>query len=149
MSEDRARDVSAVASALRVGVGAFRRRLQDLKADGDLSGPQLAVLSQLEREPSGLTGAEIARREQISPQAVNTTVASLEALALVAKTPDPTDGRRVIIQITAAGRDGITTGRTALTVAIAEAMTTSLSTREIRVLDEAATLLQTLSTKLH
>ena len=149
MTEAKARDVTAVASALRVGVGAFRRRLQDLKADGDLSGPQLAVLSQLEREPSGLTGAEIARREQISPQAINATVASLEALALVAKTPDPTDGRRVIVQITDGGREGITTGRTALTVAIADAMTTSLSTREIRVLDEAATLLQALSTKLH
>ena len=50
------------------------------------------------------TGADLARQEQISPQSMGATLGELEARGLVKRQPDPTDGRRIMLSISAAGR---------------------------------------------
>ena len=61
--------VRETATRLRVGVGAFKRRTQEALSEGELTLPQLTALSRLDRfGPS--TTAELARREQITPQAM-------------------------------------------------------------------------------
>ncbi len=75
--------VRETATRLRVGVGAFKRRTQETLAEGDLTVPQLTALSRLDRL-GPCTTAELARREQITPQAMGATIASLEQRGLVA-----------------------------------------------------------------
>src|ERR1700733_2444848 len=97
--------VRETATRLRVGVGAFKRRTQETFAEGDLTVPQLTALSRLDRlGPS--TTAELARREQITPQAMGATIASLEQRDLVMRRPDSVDGRRSILHLTPAGQGG-------------------------------------------
>ena len=49
------------------------------------------------------TTAELARAESMKPQSMGTTVAALEEMGLVERTPHPTDGRQVNIELTAKG----------------------------------------------
>ncbi len=98
--------VREAASRLRIGIGAFKRRTSETMSEGDLTMPQLTALSRLDRlGPS--TTAELARREQITPQAMGTTIASLEQRGLVSWRPDAFDGRRMILSLTPAGRASV------------------------------------------
>ena len=111
----------ATANRLRVGLSAFRRRTQETAIDGDLTAPQLTALSRLDRL-GPLTTAELARREQITPQAMGATIASLEQRGLVARSADAADARRSILSLTPAGTDAIHSGRSALSDKIAAAL---------------------------
>lgn len=64
---------------------------------------ELAVLSRLERHGPMTPGA-LATDERVTAQAVAPVVTSLEQRALITRSPDPEDGRRVIAALTDAGR---------------------------------------------
>jgi DNA-binding MarR family transcriptional regulator len=138
-----ARQIAAVretATRLRVGIGAFKRRTTETMSEGDLTMPQLTALSRLDRlGPS--TTAELARREQITPQAMGVTIASLEQRELVVRRPDPVDGRRMILSLTPAGRAAIRSGRSAVVDQVAVVLAESFTSEEIATLDAAARLL--------
>jgi DNA-binding MarR family transcriptional regulator len=68
----------------------------------ELSWTQMAVVKRLETEGPATT-ADLARAEAMKPQSMGTTIAALEALGLVERTPHPTDGRQVRIAITTKG----------------------------------------------
>jgi DNA-binding MarR family transcriptional regulator len=136
--------IHETATRLRVGVGAFKRRTQDSLSEGELSVPQLTVLSRIDRlGPS--TAAELARREQITPQAMGATIASLEHLDLVARRLDPADGRRSILSLTPAGQDVLRSGRSAIVDRVADVLGESFTREEIATLDAAARLLERLA----
>ncbi|MCW2524741.1 MAG: transcriptional regulator, MarR family [Frankiales bacterium] len=136
--------VRETATRLRVGVGAFKRRTQETLSTGDLTVPQLTALSRLDRlGPS--TTAELARREQITPQAMGITIASLEKRDLVSRQPDSGDGRRVILSLTSAGRAAIGSGRSAIADRVAVVLAESFTREEIATLDAAARLLERLA----
>jgi DNA-binding MarR family transcriptional regulator len=61
------------------------------------------VLGRLERE-GPQTAADLARAESMKPQSMGTTVASLEEMGLVTKSPHPTDGRQMMVSVTEKGR---------------------------------------------
>ena len=136
--------VSATAARLRVAIGAFTRRVQERAGEGELSSPQLIALSRLDRL-GPITTAELARREQITPQAMGATVASLEQGGLVARSPDPADARRSILTLTQEGRTAIQSGRSALADRVAAALEKSFTADEIAVLRAAAPLIERLS----
>lgn len=136
--------VRATAARLRVAIGAFTRRAQEAASDGGLSSPQLVALSRLDRL-GPMTTADLARREQITPQAMGATIASLERRGLVARTPDPADGRRSILTLTPAGRTAIESGRSALADRVAAAFEASFTTDEIAVLRAATPLIERLT----
>lgn len=142
-----ARQIAAVretATRLRVGIGAFKRRTTETMSEGDLTMPQLTALSRLDRlGPS--TTAELARREQITPQAMGVTIASLEQRELVVRRPDPVDGRRMILSLTPAGRAAIRSGRSAVVDQVAVVLAESFTSEEIATLDAAARLIQRLA----
>lgn len=92
-----------------------------------------------------MTTAELARREQITPQAMGATIASLEQRGLVARSPDPTDARRSILTLTQEGRTAIQSGRSALADRVAAALEASFTTDEIAVLRAATPLIERLS----
>jgi DNA-binding MarR family transcriptional regulator len=136
--------VRETATRLRVGVGAFKRRTQETLSEGDLTVPQLTALSRLDRlGPS--TTAELARREQITPQAMGATIASLEQRGLLERQPDSVDGRRMILSLTAAGQAVIGSGRSAVVDRVAGVLAGSFTSEEIATLDTAARLLERLA----
>ncbi|HSZ41510.1 MAG TPA: MarR family transcriptional regulator [Trebonia sp.] len=132
------------ANQLRVAIGAFKRRVRDSRNDGELSSPQLTALSRLDRL-GAITAAELARREQISPQAMGTTIASLERLGLVARSADAADGRRSILSLTPAGLAAIRSGRNALVDRITAVLEESFADEETGILAAAAPLIERLA----
>jgi DNA-binding MarR family transcriptional regulator len=134
----------ATATQLHVGTGAFKRRAQEKLSDGDVTVPELMVLSRLDRD-GPTTTAELARRDQITPQAMGLTVGSLERLGLVRRQPDPVDGRRMILNLTPTGRDAIRSGRNALVDRVAVVLVESFTSEEIATLEAAARLLERLA----
>jgi DNA-binding MarR family transcriptional regulator len=137
-------EVRVTAARLRVGLSAFRRRVQEAAVGGELSAPQLTALSRIDRL-GPVTTAELARREQITPQAMGATIASLEQRGLVARGADVSDGRRSILSLTPSGRDAVHSGRSALSDKIAAALAESFTSGEVAILDAAAPLIERLS----
>jgi DNA-binding MarR family transcriptional regulator len=64
---------------------------------------QGSVLGRLDREGPQNT-SKLAELERVRPQSMGQTVAELETQGLIARRPDPTDGRRSLIELTEAGR---------------------------------------------
>jgi DNA-binding MarR family transcriptional regulator len=136
--------VRETATRLRVGIGAFKRRAHETATEGDLTAPQLTALSRLDRLGPATT-AELARREQITPQAMGATIASLEQRGLVIRRPDAADGRRSILRLSPAGRAAIGSGRSAIVDKVAVVLAESFTSEEIASLDAAARLIERLA----
>src|SRR6476646_1019455 len=68
-----------------------------------LNGAQYAVRSVLARDP-GLSGADLARACNTTPQAMNGVLATLDREGLVERTPHPTHGRILQVTLTREGR---------------------------------------------
>jgi DNA-binding MarR family transcriptional regulator len=133
-----------VAAALRAGVGLLYRRLRHTPEDGELTLPERSALSRLDRGGAA-TSAELARLEQISPQSMGVTLASLEARRLIARAPDAKDGRRIILSLTAAGRQVLQERRSARVELLAQALAREFTAAELKQLMAAAPLLERLA----
>jgi len=83
-------------------IGLLIRRVRAAAGSSKLSISESMVLGRLEREGS-MTTAELARTEGVRPQSMGTTVAALEEMGLIARSPHPTDGRQMILSLTAKG----------------------------------------------
>ena len=88
---------------IRVALGRIRRRLREVAGRSDLSTGQASVLARLGKDEA-TTASALAALEGVRPQSMATTLASLEQLGLVGRSPDPADGRRQIVALTEAGR---------------------------------------------
>jgi DNA-binding MarR family transcriptional regulator len=137
-------NIHETAAALQLSVGLLKRRVRETARDGELSSPEMSVLSRLDRNGPGTTAA-LARWEQITPQAVGATVAVLEARELIARAPDPEDGRRSILTITQAGERALRAGRNALTDLMTGALSRGFTPGEIEQLRVAAPLIERLA----
>jgi DNA-binding MarR family transcriptional regulator len=137
-------DVHDVAGALRVSVGLLHRRLRQVRPEGELSLPETSALARLDRGGPATPGA-LAKLEQISPQSVGATLAGLEARGLVARRPDPGDGRRAVMSLTEAGRRVLQDKRAARTQQLAQALSAGFSAAELGQLMAAAPLLERLA----
>src|SRR5579863_5655979 len=98
--------VDEVARSLQVSIGLLKRRLRLAPVEGELTVPETSALAWLERDGSA-SATELARLEAISPQSMGATLAALEGRGLVDRSPDPGDGRKVIIRITEAGMEAL------------------------------------------
>jgi DNA-binding MarR family transcriptional regulator len=136
--------VRETATRLRVAVGAFKRRIREASAEGELTIPQLTALSRLDRL-GVMTTAELARREQISPQSMGATIASLERLGLVARKTDATDGRLSILGLTPEGLAAVRSGRNAMVDRIVAVLDESFTDEETEILAAAAPLIERLA----
>lgn len=97
---------SAVTAArdLRVLFGRLRRTLKEVAATEDLSASQASVLARLVKDgPS--SASVLAGAERVRPQSMAAILAALEERELIARAPDPEDGRRQVITLTAEGRE--------------------------------------------
>ena len=83
-----------------------QRVLAAVTAGGyDISLAQARLFQRLDRNGSRLT--DLAQAAQVSKQAAGFLIDDLEAAGYVERTPDPTDRRARLIQITARGRDAV------------------------------------------
>ena len=132
------------ANRLRIAIGAFKRRAQEASAAGELSNPQLTALSRLDRlGPMTTTG--LARREQITPQAMGATVAGLEKLGLVTRSAHATDARQSILSLTPEGLAAVHSGRNAVVDKVTAVLTESFADAEVEALAAAAPLIERLA----
>jgi DNA-binding MarR family transcriptional regulator len=137
-------DVSDVAVALRDSIGLLLRRMRQQRPDGALTLPEGAAMTRLNRA-GPTTSSALAKLEQISPQSMGATLAGLEARGLVARHPDPEDGRRVVLSVTEAGQQILQDKRNARTEQLAQALSAGFTADEIRQLAVAAPLLERLA----
>ncbi len=136
-------DVRQVAAAVRLSVGLLIRRLRQTPVEGGLTLPESSALARLERGGPA-TASELAKLEQISPQSMGATLATLEQRGLVERRADPDDGRRAVLSLTRAGRQARRSRTDARTGQIAEALA-GFSRAELKELMAAAPLLERLA----
>lgn len=137
-------DASDVASALLVGVGALVRRLRRLQLEDALTMPERTALARLDREGPA-TSAELARKEQITPQAMGATLGGLQARGLVERHSDPADRRRVVLALTPAGARLLTEKRSAKTELMARVLAEEFTAAQLKQLAAAAPLIERLA----
>lgn len=93
---------AALASELRTSVMRLARRLRRMRADSSLSLGQLAALGTLDRH-GPMTPGELAAHERVQPPSMTRIVKALEETGYVTRTPHATDGRQVVVALTAEG----------------------------------------------
>jgi len=134
-------DSGPLASELRVVLGHLIRRL---RTEHRFSLSQGSVLGRLDREGPQNT-SKLAELERVRPQSMGQTVAELETQGLIARRPDPADGRRSLIELTEAGRTELHEDRARREGWLAEAIEENFSDEERETLDEATRLLARLA----
>jgi len=129
------------ASELRLVLGQLVRRL---RAEYSFPVAQASVLSRLDRE-GAQTASALAAAEHVRPQSMAQTLAELETAGLIERGPDPRDGRRIQIELTAKGRERVLEGRGRREDWLAAAISAELNAEEQRTLLAAVPLLRRLS----
>jgi DNA-binding MarR family transcriptional regulator len=94
-------DTAALAHDLRLAVMRFSRRLRSQRVDTSVTLTHLAALSTLKRH-GPMSPGELAAHERVQPPSMTRVVVALEGQGLVTRTPHPTDGRQVVIDLTPA-----------------------------------------------
>jgi DNA-binding MarR family transcriptional regulator len=136
-------DARTTAVELRAAISLLTRRVRESKST-ELSLPERTALSRLNRKGSATT-ADLARWEEISPQAMGSTVAALERRGLVARAPDPTDGRRAILTITSDGVALVHASRGELTDRLTAALDEHFTSEERELIRAATPLIERLA----
>jgi DNA-binding MarR family transcriptional regulator len=134
-------DSGPLASELRVVLGHLIRRL---RSEHRFSLSQGSVLGRLDREGPQTT-SKLASAERVRPQSMGQTVAELETQGLIARRPDPADGRSALLELTDAGRAELYEDRGRREGWLAEALEENFSDEERDVLDESVRLLARLA----
>lgn len=132
------------ASTVRRAVGSLGRRLRAQRPANSLSATKLTLLGQLYRRGPA-TAAGLAEWERIQPQSLTRVIAELVDERLISRRPDPEDGRRQLLEITAEGRAALTGDMQARDAWLAKAMEGELSDTEQELLRLAAKLLERLA----
>jgi DNA-binding MarR family transcriptional regulator len=129
--------VGVLASDLRVVLGQLMRRL---RVEHAFPLSQGSVLGRLDREGSTSIGA-LAQAERVRPQSMAQTVADLQEAGLVARSSDPSDGRRTMIELTARGRETLAADRRNREGWLAATIEHDLSAQERELLRKAVLIL--------
>jgi DNA-binding MarR family transcriptional regulator len=135
-------DTTMLASRLRIALGHLIRRLRAERHRFSLS--QASVLGRLDRYGPSSIG-DLASAERVRPQSMTQIVADLEADRLIARSADPNDGRRTLIELTALGVQTLRKDRRDREGWLARVIADDLSPREQQLLAEALPLLERLA----
>ncbi|MGY1679819.1 MarR family winged helix-turn-helix transcriptional regulator [Geodermatophilus sp. SYSU D01176] len=136
-------DTAALAHDLRLAVMRFSRRLRNQRVDQSVTLTHLAALSTLKRH-GAMSPGELAGHERVQPPSMTRVVVALEGMGLVTRSPHPTDGRQVLIDLTPAGEQLLSAEAQAREAWLA-GMLQQLSAEERAVLREAAVIMEKLA----
>jgi DNA-binding MarR family transcriptional regulator len=128
---------------VRAMVSRLRRRFMAVTDAGDISPAQASVLTRIGRGDVS-TASALATAEHVRPQSMTVTLAALEQMGLIARTPDPSDGRRQIIELTAAGHQRLEGVRQAREEWLATSFQSQFTEDERQVIIAAMALLERL-----
>jgi DNA-binding MarR family transcriptional regulator len=115
-----------------------------LRATHHFSLAQGSVLGRLDRAGIASIG-DLALAEHVRPQSMTQTINDLEADGLIARSPDPTDGRRSLIALTDRGREALEEDRHQRDTWLAKAISSDLSDHEQQQLAAILGLLRRLA----
>jgi DNA-binding MarR family transcriptional regulator len=135
-------DPVEVAGRLRLSTTRLARILRQQDQLG-LTPTLSAALATIARE-GPLTLGALAASEQVAPPTITRVVGKLEAAGLVHRRPDPRDGRVSRVELSAAGRLQLETGRTRRTAWLATRLR-ELPAEDLVRLEEAAGVLERLT----
>ena len=136
-------DTAALAHDLRLSVMRFSRRLRNQRVDTSVTLTHLAALSTLRRN-GPMSPGELAAHERVQPPSMTRVVVALESRGLVTRTPHPTDGRQVVIDLTPAAEELLTEEARAREAWLSGQLH-ELSGEERAVLREAALIMERLA----
>jgi DNA-binding MarR family transcriptional regulator len=139
-------DTGALAGRLRLAIVRTSRRLrqQALGAEGggEISPTLSAALATIDVH-GPVTPSELAERERVKRPTATRTIANLEKLGLIARVPDPSDGRGSLVSTTAEGRALMKRMRTRKNAYLASRLR-DLPADELETLEHAAEILERL-----
>jgi DNA-binding MarR family transcriptional regulator len=135
-------DTALLASELRVVLGQLMRRLRAEHRFFSLT--HGSVLGRLDRE-GPRTVSELAAADRIRPQSMAQAVGELEADGLVKRRPDPSDGRRALVELTPAGSSVLEADRREREGWLAEAIASGFSPEQQELLEQAVGMLRGLA----
>ena len=136
-------DTAALAHDLRLAVMRFSRRLRNQRVDQSVTLTHLAALSTLQRH-GAMSPGELASHERVQPPSMTRVVVALEGMGLVTRSPHPTDGRQVVIDLTPAAED-LLDAEARTREAWLAGMLQQLTAEERAVLREAAVIMDKLA----
>jgi DNA-binding MarR family transcriptional regulator len=135
-----ASDPALLASELRLALGQLVRRL---RVEHRLSLSHASVLARLDIDGTRHISS-LAAVEGVRPQSMAQTIAELEAEKLVQRRPDPTDGRRFLIDLTPRGSEMLEADRQRRQGWLTSAIVEEFSDAERAHLAEAVAVLRRL-----
>lgn len=139
-------DVSNPAPALAIRIGLAMTRLrsrlrrEQATAAGGLTMSQLSLLGRL-GEIGPATASALAQAEHVRAQSVAETVTVLRRQGLVDGQPDPSDGRKILLSLTPAGRSLVASIAHLRDAWLARVLERHVTPAEREILDQAATIL--------
>ncbi len=142
--EKVARSDSGLASSLRVSVSRLGRRLRtETNGDAAVSIGGISVLGLLFREGERTLG-QLAAAERVQPPSMTRTVNCLEQAGYVERSAHPTDGREVVVRLSATGEELVRAERRRRDAWLTKRLL-ELTPEERRLLRQAAPILDRLS----
>jgi DNA-binding MarR family transcriptional regulator len=134
--------LSERAAQLRTAIVRTARRLRQ-EAAAETSGltpTSVAALATIERH-GPLTPSEIAAIERVKRPTITRTLGCLEREGLIARAPDPADGRSSLVSVNGAGRERLRRLRGRKNAYLARRMR-ELTDEEVETLERAAEILE-------
>lgn len=119
---------------------AFAARAR-VERGGELSLTQVAVLGRIATQ-GPVTPREVGVQLQMLPQSLSRPLAALEGDGLMRRTPDPSDGRAALLEVTDEGRSALRAEMAPRDNWVAEAMAAVCTAEEQRILSVAAELMR-------
>ncbi|MDI5970770.1 MarR family transcriptional regulator [Streptomyces sp. SL13] len=146
MSENPGLSSSAVQASreVRAVISRLRRRILNAAEVEDITLGQASVMARLSGK-EGVTASELAAAEGVRHQSMTATVAALAGMGMVERSPDPDDGRRLLITLTAEGHRRVEEGRQARTEWLAGQLQGKCTEEERRTVIAAMAVLERLT----
>ncbi len=141
MSETQTDSALQVAIDLRAVVARLLRQFREAGADDAITPSQASALARLSKGGVSTVSA-LATVEKVRPQSMAASVEALESLGLVTRTQDPSDGRRQIIDLTAAGWARVEGQKEAGAAWLEEALSSRVSPAELHTIAAATAVLE-------
>ena len=101
-----------LAAQLQVRFGRITRFLRRAAGPTDLGAGGISALAMLMKS-GPMRASALAEAEAIAPASITRVVNTLEAYEFVRRTPDPSDGRAQLVEITERGREMLLLGHSA------------------------------------
>jgi DNA-binding MarR family transcriptional regulator len=136
-------DTPALAHELRIAVMRFSRRLRGQRVDTSVTLTHLSAMSTLRRH-GAMSAGELAAHERVQPPSMTRVVGALEAMELITRTPHPTDGRQVVIELTPAAHELLDAEARAREAWLSGRLE-QLGSDELEILQAAATIMDKLA----